>query len=145
MYKRQCLAKVALQDKLKLIDEIYDTKARQIILTTEDAALESEKLKTLALQKDLEIEKTQLQLQQLEIAERTAAIQGRQSVENTRTGLEQELGGLDLGLSPELQLANEQGNRLINTLKGLDDQLEVLRSRRTNVPNAQLELSLIHI
>ena len=131
--------KVALQDKLKLIDQIYDTKAQQIILTTEEAALESEKLKTLALQKDLEKEQIRLQLQQLEIAERTAAIQGRQSVENTRTGLEQELGGLSLGLSPELELANEQANRLTNTLKGLDDQLEILRSRRTDVPNAQLE------
>ncbi len=141
--------KIALQDKLilnkeglTLIQKIYNFKREQIKLTTEDSALEKEKLATLALQEKIETDQTKQKLQQLDIAERLAEVEGRQSIENTRAGLEQELGGLALGQTPELELANEQANRLTNTIKGLDDQLEKLRGRRTGVFNQELETNI---
>ena len=141
--------KIALQDKLilnkeglTLIEKIYNFKREQIKLTTKDTALEKEKLATLALQEKIETDQTKQKLEQLEIAERLARIQGRQSIENTSAGLEQELGGLALGQTPELELADEQANRLTNTIKGLDDQLEKLKERRTGVFNQELETNI---
>ncbi len=141
--------KIALQDKLVIqkngltvIEEIYNFKREQIKLTTEDIALEKEKLETLALQERIEIAKTKQQLEQINIAERLAALQSQQSVDSTRTGLNQELGGLALGLTPDLELANEQANRLQNTIKGLDNQLASLKEQRTAVLNPQLESAI---
>jgi hypothetical protein len=141
--------KIALQDKLvvqkdglSLIEKIYNFKREQIKLTTEDAALEKERLATLALQEKIETDTTKQKLEQLNIAERLAALQSQQDVDSTRTGLNQELGGLALGLTPDLELANEQANRLQNTIKGLDDQLARLEEQRTGVLNPQLESAI---
>ena len=151
--KLQTLGRTELdqvQIKLDNFDKITSLKRNQIILATEDARVEAEKLQTLDLQRLIEREQLLLRKQSLELAKKTQAIQARQSVDSLQRGLSQELAGIgtpsgNQNLDARNRQALAQAQRYENALAGINNQLEIQRVLATSTDQAVRQAAEIRI
>ena len=151
--KLQTLGRTELdqvQIQLDNFDKITSLKRNQIVLATEDARVEAEKLQTLDLQRSIEREQLILRKQSLELAKKTQAVQARQSVDSLQRGLSQELAGIatpssNQDLDARNAQALAQAQRYENALAGINDQLEVQRVRATSTDEAVSQAAEIRI
>ena len=123
---------IAIEDQKAVLDEVYDTKADIIKLTVEDLNLQNSKLLTLKAEKDLEKEKLKARERALEVSKKQAALQRTQERDALRSSLIQELQGLQLGtgntfVDERAQLKLQQGNRALETVRGIENQIASLK------------------
>jgi hypothetical protein len=133
-----------VQIQLDNFDKITSLKRNQIILATEDARVEAEKLQTLDLQRAIERDQLVLQRESLELAKETQAIQARQGIDSLQRGLSQELAGItapsgNQNLDERNAQALAQAQRYENVLADINNQLELQRVLATSADKSVRE------
>ena len=130
-----------LQIELQRLDQVQALKAAEINLSKEDQRIKDAKLALLSKEYSLLYQQKELQLERLQIEERIADIKARQAGDNLQTQLDQELAGLTLPsgnsfLDEQNALQAEQTNRYANAMRDVNDQIEIQRELATSTDKA---------
>ena len=130
-----------LQVELQRLDQVQALKAAEINASKEDQRIKDAKLALLSKEYSLLYQQKELQLERLQIEERIADIKARQAGDNLQTQLDQELAGLTLPsgnsfLDEQNALQAEQANRYANVMRDVNDQIEIQRELATSTDKA---------